>query len=138
MMVRVPYLSIALGLVMTMDPLAVAADRPTSVDADPLVKSIQRLAERPADPARTLHTAREKLTASIEQLEQFLAGGGSEAAGRWSNWLGVSTLKQELDRTAPDFGALRSLEERFYENRTGLELPAFVSVRRNLRAFLTA
>ena len=33
---------------------------------------------------------------------------------------------------------MRSIEERFYQNHVGLEFPVFISVRRHLRAFLTA
>jgi hypothetical protein len=138
MTVRVGYLPMGLGLVVAMLSLADGADRSAARDVEPLIASFRRLADQPADSARAVQATRLKLTSSIQQLEQFLAGGGSEIAGRWSEFLGVSTLKQELDRAQPDVAALRSIEDRFYQNRSGLELPPFVAVRRNLREFLAA
>ena len=135
---KVLSLWISIGVAIATVLSAFAEGPSPSGDADPLLASIQRLAQRPTDPARAVDAARERLLASIGQLEQFLAGGGSGIASRWSQWLRVSALKAEIASGEPDIGALRSIEERFYQNQLGLELPVFVAVRRELRAFLAA
>jgi hypothetical protein len=129
--------SIAIGLGGALSP-TVAADLPVRRTTDPLVGFIQRLDERPADPAQAVLSAGQRLASSIRQLEQYLAAAGPDKSAAWSSWLDVPKLKQEVASPRPDLSALHSIEERFYENKEGLERPAFVAVRRQLRAFLTA
>ena len=79
--------------------------------------------------------------ASIDQLEQFLAGGGPEIAERWSQWLQLPQLKAELERAelrrdASDEAVLQQILDRYYRNEAGLELPALVAVRQELRGYL--
>src|SRR4249920_71235 len=116
---RSKVLSVSISISVAIATVSFAfAERPSpSGDADPLLDSIQRLAQRPIDPALAVDGARERLLDSIGQLEQFLAGGGSETATRWSQWLCVSALKAELASAESDLGALRSIEERFYQNQ---------------------
>jgi hypothetical protein len=116
---------------------AIAAGLPVDCPSDPLVESIRRLDQRPADPALAVLVSAERLSASIEQLELHLSKAGPELA-KCSRWLDVSRLKQELAAAKPDLGTLRSIQERFYQNQAGLELPAFVLVRHQLRTFIVA
>jgi hypothetical protein len=131
-------LSIAAGWALIL-AFPVRAEFPLlSREATDLRSAARQLALQPPDPAATIQAAREKLLVSLRNLEQFLAGGGSQTAARWSDWLGVATIRQELARPNPDLEALRAIEERFYQNEIGLELPQFLQVRRQLHGYLTA
>jgi hypothetical protein len=114
------------------------ADEPRKSDANSLIGSIERLAERPPDAKQSLEAARKRLLSSVEALEQILARGKSEAATRWSRWLDLPTLHEQLAAEQPDLAAIKAIEERLCQNCAGLELPAFVAVRRDLDAFRTA
>ena len=106
--------------------------------ADELQSVIAQAAERPPDPQETLAASRAGLVASIEQLERFLAGGEVDNSRRWQQWLNLPHLRTELERAQPDAPQLRSIHERYYQNQPGLELPAFLAVRRDLRQYLTS
>src|SRR5438874_2014532 len=110
----------AASVAAAMASVVVADDLSTAGNMDLLRSSIQRLAERPADPAQAAAAARQRLISSIEQLEHFLAGGGSEIASCWSAWLGLAALKEQLAVQQPDRDALQTIEERLYQNQVGL------------------
>jgi len=116
---------------------AVGAEGRTS-DVGSLAGSIQQLAERPPDGKQALESARQRLAASVDRLEQFLARGKTDAAARWSKWLDLPALRKQLTADQPDLSALEPIEQRLYDNYAGLELPAFLAIRRDLSAFRTA
>jgi hypothetical protein len=132
-----------IGSVVVLATTWSAAAREPANGPEPLLQAIEQLKDRPVDPTVAVEEARERLLSSIQNLEKFLAGGGkpdakSETLERWSQWLGLPALKQQLAGPAQDLNALRSIEERLYQNHTGLELPVFLNVRRDLRAYLVA
>lgn len=129
---------ISIGLVCGAVASLWAADLPIGRSSDPLLAAIERLDQRPAEPAATLAAARQRLAASTQQLQQYLSRAGGETANRWSQWLGLAQLTQELENQQPNAVTLRQIEERLYQNQEGLELPAFVALRRELHAFLMA
>lgn len=101
-------------------------------------QALFRAAESPPDPQATRNAAKNRLLGSIGELESFLARSGAETTRAWSQWLSLDDLKSELTRSDPDPAALRRVQVRFYRNDPGLEMPAFLAVRENLRSFLTA
>src|SRR5262245_15531844 len=117
---------------------ATAADLPVGRNHDPLIAAIERLEQRPADPDAAVDAARQRLAASIQQLQQYLARANGDTAKAWSEWPNLARLTQELQSENSDTEFLRGLEERLYQNKDGLELPAFVALRRELRALLAA
>src|SRR5262245_7655564 len=132
------FVCIAAGWLLTFASLADAEVPLPSREVNNLRSVALQLAQQPPDPAATIQLAHQELLDSVRQLEQFLAGGGLESAARWSAWLALPTLREELARATPDLDTLRAIEERFYQNQLGLELPQFVQVRRQLREYFTA
>ncbi len=126
----------AVTLVLAAVPFGFAAEATNNTSS--LISSIEQLAQRPPDGQQALHTARQRLSSSVDRLEQFLSGGKSEAAARWSQWLDLATLRRQLAADRPDLTVLKPIEQRLYQNQPGLELPAFLSARRDLSAFRTA
>jgi hypothetical protein len=126
----------AVALVLAAATLGAAAE--TANNTTSLMSSIEQLAQRQPDGPQALQAARLRLASSIERLEQFLSSGTSQTGARWSQWLDLDILRQQLATDAPDMTVVRPIEERLYQNHSGLELPAFVAVRRDLGALRTA
>jgi len=103
-----------------------------------LIGPIARLAEQPPDEKQSLETARKRLSSSLETLEQLLARSKGDTATRWSKWLDLPAIHEQLAAEQPNLTALKSIEARLYQNCEGLELPAFVAVRRDLVGFRIA
>src|SRR5438067_5177225 len=113
------------------------ADESATSGVGSLIGSLEQLAQRPPDGKQMREAARQRLSSSVERLEQFLARGKNETAARWSHWLDLPTLREQLAAEQPDLTALKPIEERLYQNRPGLELPAFLAVRKDLATFQT-
>jgi hypothetical protein len=116
----------------------VLAPPSASADSTALHEAVKRSAEAPPDPAEVLANSRERLASSIQELEQFLAKGRPDKARGWSEWLLLDQIKLEATRTRPDLETMRSAHDRFYQNHVGLELPAFVNARKELRRYIIA
>ena len=130
--------SIIAGLTMTVCPGALAVQPPARSDLGSLREVILQTAEQPPEPQAALRASRDRLASSLRQLEEFLAGGDGRAQGDWCERLVLPALQSEVERSHLDAGALESLADRFLENQPGLELPAFVAVRRALRGYIAA
>jgi hypothetical protein len=128
----------SIAIVASIASCALAQDAPGSPDRNDLRGTIQRLAERPPDPTEAVQAARGRLTSRIDELEKFLAGGGVEAANRWSTWIGLPSLKAELALSELDDAELKSIEERLFQNQPGLEAQPFVAVRHELLGLRSA
>ena len=89
-------------------------------------------------PDEAMQVARLRLDASLLQLKQFLAQGGSTKELGWRQWLDLPGLESALAQQRPEPGDLEIYLERFSQDRQGLELPAFTSVRSDLRRYLDA
>ena len=118
--------------------LALADESAASPLSSELRAVVSQAAEHPPDPQETLAIARTRLRSSIEQLERFLASGDADNDRRWRQWLQLPRLKGQLEGQEPAVDALHSIHERYYENQPGLELPAFLAVRRELGGYLTS
>jgi hypothetical protein len=129
---------IIVGLLVVALTRVVAADEPADVDPIKIHQAVARAAERPPDPQVAIATARRQLTKSIEELGQLIASGGDLNERRWRQWLDVPALQAQLDSPAPDLSELQSIVKRYYQNQAGLEMSAFVAVRRDLRGYLAA
>jgi hypothetical protein len=115
-----------------------AADLPLMGNRQPLLAEIQQAAGKTPDARQSAEAARKRLHTSIEQLERFLARGGSTFAAQWRESLKLAELKAELLQPVPDKAELQSILDRFYRNQAGLESPAMTAVRRSLRGYLAA
>src|SRR5262245_30610673 len=117
------------------DALAAEAGRS---DSPPLQLVLLKAAEQPPQPQAAEQVARSRLAASVQQLETFLATGGQQQKERWVAYLGLPLLRAELDRPSPSGDVLALVADRLYANDPGLELQPFVSLRRELSAYLSA
>src|SRR5688572_25409529 len=86
-----------------------------------LPATILRLADQPPDPEATLAAARRQLQASIDRLRELLARGPAETRQGWEAWLDLAALQAEVARAEPDRAVLRSLSDRYRQDRAGLE-----------------
>ena len=134
---RIEWLVLAGALVLlNLTPhksLAIAGETSVTVEA-----ALQRAADRPPQPEAALRGARERLRGSLQRLEQFLKPAGSDLYVGWDQTLHLSGLRAELSRQNADLAVLRAAEERFHQNHAGLELPQFLSVRRDIRGYIVA
>lgn len=128
--------SLALSLSLVL-PLA-AADRAPQPAAAAVAEALTKAAQHAPEPKSTVTAAHARLTGSIQKLEQFLTSHGPEIHRGWTTLLHVPTLKAELAQPRPNTTVLQSLSAGFYQNHLGLERPAFIAVRRDLRGYLTA
>src|SRR5262245_2409544 len=101
-----------------------------------LADLLLRAADGSPDAQAAMENARARLDLSLQRLEQFLADAGEEQKRQWFEYLSLPLLRTELDRQQPSITTLALIADRFYDNERGLELPAFVSVRRALRMYL--
>ena len=118
-------------------PLAAGERAPEPASAA-VAEALRKAAKHVPDPRAAVSQAHARLTGSIQKLEQFLTGHGAEIHRGWTTLLRIPALKAELALAQPSTAALASHEDRFYENHVGLERPAFLAVRRELRGYLTA
>src|SRR6188508_3224621 len=81
---------------------AAAVDLPVIGGHQSLMDEIRAAGHQAPSSEQTAAMARQRLSASIEQLEKFLAGGGNDVAARWQSWLQLPELKTELQRVASD------------------------------------
>ncbi|HUE72038.1 MAG TPA: hypothetical protein VMP01_14215 [Pirellulaceae bacterium] len=109
-------------------------DRPPQALAD----ALSRAAARPADPQAALARARSGLGTHIDQLDQFLSQSTPQERQQWFAFLGAPTIRDELAKPQVDVIALREIQRRYFQNQSGLELPAVVAVRSSLTDLLTA
>ncbi len=120
----------------------VAAQEPAPADNPTAPMSVEaalaRVAQRPPDPQEALAKARQRLTAALTQLDQLLAKSTPKQRQQWQTFLGVATIRGELARPQIDAAALRAIQRRYFENHSGLELPAMVELRRSASDLLTA
>ena len=129
---------IAVGLTAALAAGAAGQDSTSQRELNELHSAILLAAERAPDPALVVTAARARLTANLARLEQFLAGGGEPAAGRWSQWLRLPELRALATTPQPDRAALEDIQGGFQRNQHGLELPEFTAVRTSLRGLLAA
>lgn len=115
-----------------------AADDPAARNQPEFRAAIDRAAQHPPQPQQALQRTRSELSAKIAGLEEFLAASGNENARLWKEWLDLPALKAALRRPELDEGALKAIGLRYYQNQPGLELPAFLGVRRELHGVLAA
>jgi hypothetical protein len=127
-------LTLSLGLILPLSAKERAPEPASTKVAEALAKAAQRAPE-PRIAVAATHT---RLTTSIQKLEEFLKGHGAEIHQGWTTLLQVPTLKAELAQPRPSTAVLESLSRGFYQNHLGLERPAFLTVRRELRGYLTA
>lgn len=134
-----PAAFVLLGLSVGLT-LSAEESRPRTDDHPPqaLADALSRAAARPADPQAALATARSRLRAHIDQLDQFLSRSTPEERQQWFAFLGVPTIRDELAKPQADVTALREIQRRYFQNQSGLELPAIVAVRSSLNDLLTA
>jgi hypothetical protein len=138
-MCSLTFRGVVVGFIVLLAPLGLAQEATPGATAwQELREAIARAAERPPDPQAVLAEARSGLIARLDQLEQFLAGGGEENQRQWAQWLKVSALRQELARPQPDVQTLRAIHARFFQNQAGLELSPVLAVRNGLSEFMTA
>jgi hypothetical protein len=116
----------------------VAGERAPEPASAAVAEALAKAAQSVPQPQASVALAHARLMASIQKLEQFLSGHGAEIHRGWTTLLGIPKLKAELARPAPDTAVLESLTKGFYQNHLGLERPAFLSVRRELRGYLSA
>src|SRR5688500_19894331 len=126
-----PWLALVFSVGATQ--LGLTNELPLRDDRLGLEQALVRAVENPPDPQATLKDAHDRLRESIDQLEAFLARSGPEAARAWSQWVSLDDLKAEVARGEPDSAALRKVQERFFRNDPGLEMPAFLAVREHLQ-----
>src|SRR5262245_42737832 len=118
--------------------LALADETAAITVPSELREVVAQAVQRPPNPQETLALARTRLRDSIEQLERFLAAGDADNEERWRKWLELPHLKGEIEGPQPEVATLRAIHERYYQNQPGLELPAFLAVRRELGRYLTS
>ncbi len=127
------FLSATLLLGLGLFALAPASAHDAGIQA-----ALQRAVERPPDPQAVLAVARGRLSACIEGLDQLLAKSSPDEARQWRQWLDVPAIRAELSAPQANAAALRKIQQRYFQNQHGLELPAMVAVRQSLDDFLTA
>ena len=90
---------------------------------------------KPIDPAQ-LGKTRQQLETNLTKLDQFLRAAGKNKAEGWNRYLTRDELQTELEsEKEPDFKVLERVQSRLEGKHAGLQLPAFVGVRRSLRAY---
>ena len=90
---------------------------------------------RPVDPAQ-LGKTRQQLETNLTKLDRFLRAAGKNKAEGWNRYLTRDELRAELkSEKEPDFKVLERVQSRLERKHAGLQLPAFVRVRRSLRAY---
>jgi hypothetical protein len=127
-------------LVLSLRPILVAQEpvqggkdaQSLSIDA-----ALASAAARPAEPQLALAKARKRLAAALEQLEQLLSKSKPDERQQWLTFLGVSTIRDELAKPQVNAAALRDIQQRYFQNQSGLELPAMIAVRRSVSDLLT-
>jgi len=89
-------------------------------------------------PQAAFEATRARLDSSLQQLRKFLATGGGQKEARWTKWLELPALEAQLTANQPDIAVLNHHLQRLRQDYHGLELPAFVSFRQELRHYLAA
>lgn len=86
--------------------------------------------------AGSVEQTRLELSQFISQLEQFLASGGRKKELGWKEYLRWDEMQNILtSEDGPDLKKLEQIQKLFFEDFKGLDLPAFVAVRRALRKY---
>jgi hypothetical protein len=114
------------------------ADESVARNTSPLWEATARAAASSPPPQAAFEVARARLESSLQQLRQFLATGGSQKETRWAQWLELPALEAQLTANQPDIDILGRHLVRLRQNQHGLELPAFVAVRQELRRYALA
>ena len=90
---------------------------------------------QPVTPDQVAQSKAE-LAKAVSQLDQLLVRSGSDRATGWKNFLRWNDLSNLLQATEPPpDDAVVALIDQFRMNRTGLEMPQFLSVRTALENF---
>jgi len=90
------------------------------------------------DPAR-LDESRQSFQAALANLDRFLMATDEKKAKGWHRYLRRDELQAELDsEEPPDFKILRDIQARLEDKYAGLQVPAFVAIRRTLRDYSEA
>jgi hypothetical protein len=76
-------------------------------------------------------STRRDLEIALSELEQFV-GPGTENGKRWSRFLQLDVLQEELTRENPRVPVLSELEMNMRQNYLGLEYPQFLKLRDRL------
>ena len=93
---------------------------------------------RPSDPAQVTN-AKNRVLAAMRNLEGFLASGNSANSEAWKQYLRWDDLQAELNKESGATPAeLQALADLYLSNHRGLELPAFVELRRAINDYAYA
>ncbi len=78
-----------------------------------------------------LEPAKAEVQKAIDQLEKFIVID-SENGKRWSDFLRLTEIKEQLNARTPSFIKLLELEMNMRQNYAGLELPQYTKLRESL------
>lgn len=81
--------------------------------------------------------AKQQLQEAIKRLEQFVVVD-SENGKRWSEFLRLAEIRDQLNSQSPNYVRLLDLETNMRQNYPGLEYPQFVNLRQALRQYAYA
>lgn len=139
--------------VLAQDAVAQDADAPAVIQAAPSAVVAKPAPDSPqlrwlpkiqsaqeklnAETFPSSKAAREQLDAAISSFENYL-DRTPENRDNWKQFLGWSSLKEELAKEQPNQDTLLQLEKRFRQNFNGLELSPFTSVRDAIKNYLIA
>lgn len=83
-----------------------------------------------------LAAAKARLQQSLARLERYLAGGGRDRQAGWQSYLQWEALQAELAKPeTADLGTLQAVQDNFFRNQVGLDLPPFLEARQALRDY---
>ena len=102
----------------------------------PSVSQLERLlletkAEFNKEKLPKLEPAKAEVQAAVEQIEKFIVVD-SENGKRWSSFLRLPEIKDQLNAKSPTFVKLLELEMNMRQNYAGLELPQYTKLREAL------
>ena len=107
-------------------------------EAGSLAAAFSRAAAKPPDPTAARTAAKERMTEALDQLDQLLSKASPAQRQQWEDFLRVATIREQLGKQAIDLPSLRKVQERYFLDEPGVELPAVLAVRRALADLLIA
>lgn len=103
-----------------------------------LLERLPGFAYSAPSPTAAVKATREDLRSSLAELDRILEAAGSQKHAGWRTWLDLASLESQLDAERPDAAKLNAHLIRYSRGSVGLEMPALVALRNDLKKYLAA